>query len=144
MKIDLNEATKYLEALAISAWAVFAPIKAVMLTTGVLIFADLATGIWAARRRKEPITSKGISRTVAKIVLYEMALAISFLVHQYMVGDALPADKLVAGLIGIVELKSILENMNSINGSPVFSTVIAKTISAERRIVHKKKKHRRR
>jgi len=125
------KALQYIEAAAISTWAVFAPIKAVMFATGALIFMDLATGICAARKSGQPITSKGISRTVAKIVLYECALAVSFIVHQYMTGDLLPADKLVAGLIGLVELKSILENMNTINGSPVFEALINKTISAQ-------------
>ena len=134
----------YIEAAAVSAWAVFAPIRAVMLTTGVLIFADLITGMWAAHRRGEEITSKGISRTLAKIFLYEMALAISYLVHQYMVGDSLPADKLVAGLIGLVELKSILENMNTINGSQVFSAVIDRALAAERKVEKPRPRRRRR
>lgn len=121
----------YLEAAAISLWAVFAPIKAVMGATGALIFVDLATGLWAAKKSGQPITSKGISRTIAKIVLYECALAVSYIVHQYMTGDLLPADKLVAGLIGLVELKSILENMNIINGSPVFAAIVNRAISAQ-------------
>lgn len=121
----------YLEAAAISLWAVFAPIKAVMGATGALIFVDLATGLWAAKKTGQPITSKGISRTIAKIVLYECALAVSYIVHQYMTGDLLPADKLVAGLIGLVELKSILENMNIINGSPVFAAIVNRAISAQ-------------
>jgi len=122
---------KYLEALGLSALAVFAPIKAVMLTTGVLILIDLMTGIIAARKRNEPVTSKGLSRTLAKIALYECGLMVSFLVHQYMTGDLLPADKLVAGMIGLVELKSILENMDTINGAPVFQTIINKTVSIQ-------------
>ncbi len=141
MKINFDAIEKYFEACAISAWAVFAPIKAVMATTGALIFFDLATGIWAATKRGEPVTSKGISRTVAKIFLYEMALMTSYLVHHYMTGDTLPADKLVAGLIGVVELKSILENLNTVNGSPVFAAVIDRTISAQAKMgKHKKRK----
>lgn len=121
----------YLESAMLSAWAVFAPIKSVMGVTIALIFCDLITGIWAAKKRKEPITSKGISRTLAKIALYECGLAVSFLVHQYMTGDLLPADKLVAGLIGLVELKSVLENLNTINGAPVFAAIVNKAISAQ-------------
>lgn len=111
-----------------------------MATTGVLIFADLITGIWAATKRKEPVTSKGISRTLAKIFLYEAALALSYLVHQYMTGDILPADKLVAGLIGIIELRSILENMNAINGTPVFAAVIDRAVSAQRKLERHKRR----
>lgn len=129
--MDTQKISQYLEAAALSTWAVFSPIRAVMATTGALIFADLFTGVWAAIKRKEPVTSKGFSRTVAKILLYETALCMSYLVHQYMTGDLLPADKLVAGMIGIVELKSILENLDTISGAPVFQQIINKAIDAE-------------
>lgn len=134
MKVDWVAIHKYSEAAAISAWAVFTPIKAVMATTGALILVDLITGVWAAIKRKEAVTSKGISRTVAKLFLYECGLCVSYLVHQFMTGDLFPADKLLAGLIGIVELKSILENMNAINGTPVFAQIINKAISAQEQI----------
>ncbi len=127
------KALEYIEAALLSAWAVLAPIHAVMFVTGALIFVDLATGIMAAKKRREKITSKGFSRTVAKILMYELALVTSYLVHQYMTGDLLPADKLVAGMIGMVELKSILENLNAINGAPVFQAVIDRTIAAQKR-----------
>ncbi len=131
---------EYFEAAAISTWTVFAPIQAVMAATGALIFIDLATGVMAAKKRKEEITSKGFSRTLAKIILYELALATSFVVHKYMTGDYLPADKLVAGLIGLVELKSILENVNTLNGTPIFEAVINRAISAQGRIEKRKRR----
>lgn len=130
----------YLEAAALSAWAVFAPIHAVMEVTGGLILIDLVTGVMAAKKTGQEITSKGISRTLAKVVLYELALATSFLVHQYMTGDLLPADKLVAGLIGLVELKSILENINAANGTPVFAAIVDRTIAAQRHLERGKRK----
>lgn len=130
----------YVEASILSLWAVFAPVQAIMGVTGGLIFVDLVTGIMAAHKKGEEITSKGISRTVAKIVLYELALATSFLVHQYMTGDLLPADKLVAGLIGLVELKSIMENINVANGTPVFAAIIDRSIAAQAHLEKKKKR----
>ena len=122
---------KWLEALGLSVLAIFAPIKAVMFATGFMILADFVTGMWAAKKRGEKITSKGFSRTLAKIFLYEAALAVSFIVHQYLTGDALPADKLVAALVGLTELKSILENLDSINGTSTFKLIVDKIISAE-------------
>lgn len=122
---------KYLEALGLSTLAVFAPLRAVMLAALFLIFVDLGTGMWAAKKRGEKISSKGISRTLAKIFLYESALAISFIVHQYLTGDLLPADKLVAGLIGLVELRSVLENLDAINGTSTFQLLVNKIIATE-------------
>lgn len=126
-----------IESAAIAIWAVFAPVRAVMMVTGTLIFVDLVTGMWAAKKANKPITSKGISRTLAKVALYECAIAVSYLVHQYMTGDLLPADKLVAGLIGLVELTSILENLNTINGSPIFAAIVNRAINAQDQIAPK-------
>lgn len=43
-----------------------------------------------------------------------------------MLDYLLPVSKIVASVIGLVELKSILENANSILGQDLFKTVIAK------------------
>lgn len=115
---------KYLEALALSILAVFAPIKAVMLVTLVLIIADTITGILAARKRGEPITSTGFKRTVGKLLLYESALCLAFLVEQYITGPAIPVSKLVSSMIGLTELKSILENCDDISGKSIFQAVV--------------------
>ncbi len=122
----------YLEALALSILAVFAPIKPMMLATGALIVADLITGVWAAKKRKEPITSSRLKRTVGKFLVYELALCMSYLVHQYLVGDILPAEKIIAAMIGLVELKSCLENMDAIQGESVFKVIIDRVVQAQK------------
>ena len=57
----------FITGLLVSTVAVFAPIKAVILVTGILIFADLFTGIMAARKKGEKITSAGLRRTTSPI-----------------------------------------------------------------------------
>lgn len=113
-------------ALGLSIVAVFAPIQAMIITTGVLIGADLIVGIWAASKQGHPITSAGIRRTVTKMFIYETALLLGFLAEHYLLSDLLPATKIVSGMIGITELKSIYENLNTISGSDLLKTAIAK------------------
>lgn len=115
---------KHLEAILISLLAVFAPIKGVLAVTGFLIAADLISGILAAKKRNEKINSAGLRRTLSKCLVYNLAVISGFLVETYMISELLPISKLIAGVIALVELKSILENLNTINGTDIFKTII--------------------
>lgn len=117
---------KYITPTLISVLSVFAPIKSVLLVTGFLIMADLVSGIMAAKKKGEEITSAGIRRTLTKLLVYNLAIISGFLVQQYIVDDFLPMTKVIAGVISLVELKSILENLNIVNGQNIFKTVIEK------------------
>jgi len=115
---------KSLPPYLISLLAIFAPIKGILLVTGFLIAADLISGIIAAKKRGEAISSAGLRRTISKILVYNLAVISGFLVETYMISDLLPISKLISGVIAMVELKSILENLNSINGTDIFKTVL--------------------
>lgn len=117
---------KFLEGLLISLLAVFAPIKAVILVTGLLISVDTITGMLAARKRGEKISSAGLRRTVTKSLVYLTAVCMGFLVEKYMIEGFVPISKIVSGVISLVELKSILENLDVINGGSLFKAVIQK------------------
>lgn len=106
--------------------AALAPIHALMISVGFLILADLITGIWAAIKRKEKIKSSTMRRVISKICVYNVAVISGFLVEQYMLDSFLPISKIVASVIGLVELKSILENGNDILGTPIFKTILSK------------------
>ena len=104
--------------------AVFAPIKTIVITVFVLIIVDLIFGIYAAHKRGESITSAGIRRTVTKIFVYEFTILIAFLCQKYLLMDTIPIVNVLAGLIGLVEFKSLLENANDILGTDIFKTLI--------------------
>lgn len=125
---------KYIESLAIAALAVFAPIKAAIITTIVLVIIDLVAGLIAAHKRGELITSSGIKRTVGKIVLYESAICAGFLCQTYLTGDLFPASKIITALVGVVELKSIMENMDTISGSSLFKSILSRILQAQEEI----------
>lgn len=104
--------------------AIFAPIKAIVITVFILILVDLIFGIYAAHKRGEAITSAGIRRTVTKIFVYEITILLGFLTQKYLLVDVIPIVNILASLIGVVELKSLLENGNDILGTNIFKSLI--------------------
>ena len=95
----------------------FAPIQPLMAAVAVLIVADTITGIIAAYKRGEEIRSSGLSRAVVKLFVYQVVIVTGFLMEQYIVPDlGVPVVKLLAGVIGVVEFKSLLENVESVTG----------------------------
>jgi hypothetical protein len=112
--------------ISLSALAVFAPIKALFLVTGILILSDLFTGILAARKRGQKISSAAMRRTITKVFVYQCAIGIGFLIETYMLDGFVPVSKIAAGLISLVEGKSIFENLDVINGHPIFKTLVEK------------------
>ena len=117
--------------LLISVLAIFAPIKAALLTAMGLSLIDCVSGVMAAKKRGEPITSMGLRRTVSKIIIFQSAILLAFITERYMMGDLLPLAKIVAAYIGMVEYKSILENLNDINGGSIFKVLIDKLSKKE-------------
>lgn len=115
-----------LKYLALSIIAVFAPAKAMILTSLALVLVDLMTGIMAARAQKEPITSQGLRRTAAKLFVYEMAVMLGFLTQQYLTGPEVPVASIIAGLVGLTELTSCLENLNIIGGNDMLKAILDK------------------
>jgi phage-related holin len=119
----------YLIGLCISIVASLAPAKELFAVALGLIFIDLITGILAARKKGEKINSAGFSRTVSKFCLYMTAIAVGFWIESIMLKGFLPVSNIAAGLISLVEGKSIYENLDVLNGSPIFKSLIKKLSS---------------
>lgn len=112
--------------IGLSCLAVLAPIHSMLIVVGIVIFADLFTGIVAARKREERITSAGLRRTISKIFIYQFAIIIGFLIETYLMSGVIPISKIVAALIGITEARSIYENLQIITGNDIFKKVVEK------------------
>jgi uncharacterized membrane protein len=93
----------------------FFPIKHFLIFTIFVVFADTVTGIMAAKKRNEAITSKGLYRTSQKVVVYFVGIMIF---HGASVTFGLPSQIVysVSFLISFTELYSISENIKSITG----------------------------
>jgi len=113
----------WIKAVLASVIAVFAPIYAVMMAAGFLIICDLITGMMAAKKRGDKISSSVFRRTVSKIAVYQIVIMSAYLVEVYMLGGALPISKIAASIVGITELMSIVENAEVVYGQPIFKKI---------------------
>lgn len=116
--------TQKLTAFLMSIALVFMPVKATLITVMVLTVADLISGIMASRKQGRKITSSGLKRTVVKTAVYELVVMLGFLTEQYMTGDSIPVVKVLAGFIGLTELKSVMENIERISGMSIIKMLI--------------------
>jgi len=114
----------HLKVLLLSLLAVFAPAQAMILSSSLLVLVDLITGVLAAKKRGEKITSQGLSRTVAKLVIYESAILLAFITQTYLTGNTIPVASVVAGFVGITEMLSCMENLNSLSGTDLLKVLI--------------------
>ena len=101
----------------------FFPIKHFLIFTIFVVFADTVTGIMAARKRNEAITSKGLYRTSQKVVVYFVGIMIF---HGASITFGLPSQIVysVSFLISFTELYSISENIKSITGVNIGTLVL--------------------
>jgi uncharacterized membrane protein len=92
----------------------FIPIKGFLIFTVFVVFADMATGIIAAKKEQQKINSKGLYRTMEKIVVYFCGILIFEGARNTF---SLPnITYMAAFLIATVELYSISENIKRITG----------------------------
>lgn len=117
---------EFLIKLGLAGVAALAPIHAVMITVGVLIFADLFTGIYAAYKNNEEISSARLRDSLTKICVYQTVIITGFLVETHLIEGLVPVVKLVAGIIGMVEITSLIENSNKILGKNIFGMLLDK------------------
>lgn len=110
--------TKILLALI----AFLSPIHGIMLTVGFLIVCDTILGIWKAKKLKEKITSRALSKIISKMFLYEGTIVMFFLIDKFILGDILLRffsiefllTKIVALVLASIEVFSIDENYRAV------------------------------
>jgi uncharacterized membrane protein len=101
----------------------FLPIKHFLIFTIFVVFSDTVTGILAAKKRGEPITSKGLYRTSQKVVTYFCGIMIF---HGASITFGLPSQITysVSFIIAATELFSISENIKSITGTNIGTIIL--------------------
>lgn len=117
---------KALKLLALSAWLTVVPIHSALIAIMCLPIIDLVLALVVAKRQKTPITSGGLKRTVAKILMYEAATLLAYLTETALLGSLLPVVRMVTGLIGMTELKSCLEHLDLLGSGPIFESLLAR------------------
>ena len=107
--------TDFLLKVLIVIASFLAPLHAILLTLFFLVLSDLITGVCAALKRRQKITSRKLSRTVTKLAVYLITILLVKLVNdQVILSENIPLTSLVTSFIIVTELQSILENINKI------------------------------
>ncbi|MEM6720346.1 MAG: phage holin family protein [Bacteroidota bacterium] len=104
-------------------FALLAPIVSIMLTVAFLIIVDFITGTYAAIKKNIPISSERIGNTISKFFIYNLVVISAFLLEKYIVKE-IPFMRIIAGFIAIAEIKSIMENFNTIYGINPFKALV--------------------
>jgi hypothetical protein len=97
----------------------FAPAYPIMIGIGFLVTMDFVTGILAAKKRGEIITSKKMRPTIMKGFGYMASILIAFIMQNIFLTD-MEVMKIVSGLVAMIELKSLDENLTDITGKSIF------------------------
>lgn len=113
----------FLEAMALALIALLAPIKGVLITIMVISIVDLVSGLLAARKEGQKLTSRGLKSTVIKVLVYQVAVLCAYIIQTQLLFDSIPIVEWLGSYIGLVELKSILENLERIQGQSVFKAL---------------------
>lgn len=112
----------YLAAFVITF---IAPIQAILISVICLTLFDTITGIWAAYKRGEPITSHRMRQCLSKVLVYDTSLIIGHLLSTYLI-PFVPIVKIIAALIGVIEGLSFFENLYYIYPNKIIKIIIDK------------------
>lgn len=115
---------KYGKFIVISILSVLTPIKPLLLTIGFLIASDFLIGLYRAWRLNEDITSRKMGHTLSKLLLYTLTIICVYFFEAYILQSGLPLAKIVASLIGLIELKSIDESVYLITGFSFYKKLV--------------------
>ena len=104
--------------------AFFLPITGILFLIAFAILVDTITGIWKAKKLKIKITSRGLSAVISKLLLYEIAVILFYLIDKFILNDIiltffsvpLMLTKILALVLVSIEVMSINENYEAVRG----------------------------
>ena len=92
-----------------------------MITIGILVAVDFIFGIYRAWKTKQEITSRKMSHTVTKMLLYNLTVISIWAIEKNITGSDIPITKISAGIICLVEFKSIDETFKLLFGFSIWT-----------------------
>ena len=104
--------------------AFFLPITGILFLIGFAIVIDTLTGIWKAKKLNIPITSRKLSAIISKLMLYEVAVILFYLIDRFILNDIilvffsipLMLTKILSLVLVSIEVMSISENYKAVKG----------------------------
>ena len=102
----------------------FLPITGILFLIGFSIVIDTITGIWKSKKLGVPITSRKLSAIISKLMLYEIAVILFYLIDRFILNDIiltffsvpLMLTKILALVLVSIETISISENYKAVKG----------------------------
>jgi hypothetical protein len=105
-------------------WAFLMPISGLLFLVGFVIALDTVTGIWKSIKKKVPITSRGLSAIISKMMLYEVTVILFYMIDHFILNNIimhffsveLLLTKVLALILVSIEVMSINENYKAVKG----------------------------
>ena len=128
MKVQLAILVSSIQKSSLQLLAVvstfFLPITGILFLIGFSIVIDTITGIWKSKKLGVPITSRKLSAIISKLMLYEIAVILFYLIDRFILNDIiltffsvpLMLTKILALVLVSIEVISISENYKAVKG----------------------------
>jgi hypothetical protein len=128
MKVQLSILLSSIQKSSLQLLAVvstfFLPITGILFLIGFAIVVDTLTGIWKAKKLGIPITSRKLSAIISKLMLYEVAVILFYLIDRFILNDIiltffsvpLMLTKILSLVLVSIEVISISENYKAVKG----------------------------
>ena len=123
--ITMDTIKNYIGLLLYWLFVYFYPTFASIFLVGFFVVMDTVTGMAAAFKLGEELTSKKFRAIFPKFIVYGCAVLVAHVLQRQFFPD-FPAMKIVAGFVAYSELMSIDENIQKITGVSVFKFFIKK------------------
>jgi len=125
IQLSFAKISHYILSLSVVLITFIAPISIFIHTIMILSVIDLITAITRDMRLRKKdkikvIESKKIRKTVTKLIMYILFIISSFLLMQVTFGATFYIPNVVFGMLALVEVVSIGENMATITGNNIF------------------------
>ena len=100
------------------------PISGLLFLVGFVIALDTITGVWKSIKHKVPITSRGLSAIISKMLLYQVTVILLYMIDQFILNKIilqffsvdLLLTKVLALILVSIEVMSINENYKAVKG----------------------------
>ena len=107
------------------------PISGLLFLVGFVIVLDTITGVWKSMKHKVPITSRGFSAIISKMLLYEVTVIMFFMIDQFILNKIilqffsveLMLTKVLSLILVSIEVMSINENYKAVKGLDLWQSM---------------------
>ena len=135
MKLQLSILLSSIQKSSLQLLAVvstfFLPITGILFLIGFAIVVDTVTGIWKSKKLNIPITSRKLSAIISKLMLYEVAVILFYLIDRFILNDIilvffsipLMLTKILALVLVSIETLSISENIKAVKGIDLWQSM---------------------